>query len=138
MNKFSAMYLIRLMDSTSWVRLSVCVLPGIVISKMAGQVEALGFLALPGMLVMFLGIAIYSFWNRIKDKLLNEQSHEAGIDSADQDLVSIEHIAALCNGNFEQAVKVVSVEAKLNPLLSYQEAVNIAYKRLASATTSHI
>ena len=129
--------LLAQMDEKNWLRMLVCFMPGLIISKIAGQYPnmvtgVLGIGSLAG------GVGIFLAWNRIR----GIQADADGEDEEEEDLVAattvrtgaetarlITELVASCSGSATEALKLIETELLVTPGLTYDDAVEMAFRR---------
>lgn len=128
------------MTKFNWFRLTVCLLPGLFIAKLGSKIEALPFLPLAGSICLILGVGVYAFWGRIAEQYFGSEEDEEETEernSATSPALSMSDLVALCDGNYEEATNLVSIENQLNADISFSAAVTAAYKRKSISLKSH-
>lgn len=54
------------MDTKNWVRISVCLLPGLALSKLAGQLDAPQGVRLAGTVLLVAGAIVWLAWDKLR------------------------------------------------------------------------
>lgn len=133
------------MTKFNWFRLTVCLLPGLFIAKLGSKMEGLPYLQLAGSICLIVGVGIYAFWGRIAEQYFgSEDEDEDEEDDATEEKPSttsparsMSDLVTLCDGNYEEATNLVSIENQMNADISFSAAVTAAYQRKYLSLKSH-
>lgn len=135
--------LINQMDNKHWLRLLVCLMPGLIMSKVASYEFAPVGLQIGASLVLLLGIAGYAFWGRIRNasaddesNSLDEATNEEYVESPHRSnlapgrsLDQLKELHAACAGDFEEVLQLLRSEVALHPEQSLTAVIAEAHHR---------
>lgn len=141
MEKFgkNVLVLVDWMNRLSYVRMLVCILPGIVVAKIVAQLQLAQPAGLFATLFLFAGIIVHFQWARLRDKVLasrEEEYPDTAIDAVNDEMTVTEmkhELIALFGGNEAEANQAVMLELELDGSLTGAEALEIALRRKAAA-----
>lgn len=136
--------LIDSMNQHYWLRLVICLSPGLVLAKLFGVIDGSPRLNIVSSLVLGVGMAIYFFWEKILTHLDPSESAEPDIvqlpgetlpaddvmqKSGAQCFGLLKDLRTACQGDWEAAMRLIETEINLNSKLSFEEAVDVALRR---------
>jgi ABC-type nickel/cobalt efflux system permease component RcnA len=136
--------LVTLMDERPWLRMLVCFTPGLVIGKLAAYQPAGSVLSIVSTVLLIIGVGLYLAWGRLRAKLapgdVSDDEVVAELDdvpvaaaaaqaSASEQLHSLAELRALCGEAERESDRLISLELKVNPQLSFAEATRSALAR---------
>lgn len=121
--------LIAQMDEKHWLRLLVCVLPGLIASKVGSYDAAPSLLRTFAPLLLLAGIGVYACWKRIRrgavggaDETEDEDKEmQSAVESptleipVERSLTQISDLYRECGGDFNEVMKLLGTESKLHP-----------------------
>jgi hypothetical protein len=141
MDKSQVSAIIKKVHETHWIRLLICVGPGILLTKLGTSFESLSILKMGGTVVLILGGLIYSFWHFAAKKISkNEDVPSEPVDQSPLTsgvVITFDHLVLICKGDFKKALRLVAIESELTPDISYPDAVKNAFnKRLKDSVDS--
>jgi hypothetical protein len=138
---------IKKLDETHWLRMLVFWGPGAILTKLATEFDAPAQLKLVSMAIFGFGILLYASWKLIMKKIIHQNDEEDteveidtevtnNTDTASQPLNSVHvklmnELIFMCNGDAQNAIESISLEAQLNPQSTYLTAIEVAHRRKA-------
>lgn len=127
------------MTNLNWFRLTVCLLPGLFLTKLGTKIESVPFLQLAGTICLILGVAVYAFWGRISQQYfgINDEDFTEENESSAPNTLNMSDLVKLCDGDYEEATNLVSIENQMNADISFSAAITAAYKRKSLALKTH-
>lgn len=142
MEKFgkNLLVLVGWMNNYSYVRMLVCILPGIVVCKVVAQ---LGLEQPAGLFAtgfLFAGMIVHFQWARLKAKILAAREEDypgTAVDATNDEMTVREmkqELIALFQGNEAEANQAVMLELELDESLTGAEALDVALRRKAAAS----
>lgn len=149
----SLLKFLALLNDRAVVRLTVCLLPGILLSKVAGKLDLGETVRIASVMLVLAGGALFVFWRQVAERLLGEPEDAeveegsslppAEISRASFSPASMAELTRLCNGDKSAAMQALMIESELHPHLPTAEAISLAAHRkrveqtLASAAKGH-
>lgn len=137
--------LLEQMDEKHWVRISVCLVPGLLAGKVTSSVGAPEIVQQATSGLLLIGLIIYALWKPVRRRFSEEafQGHEANeqnvqettpehseIDKNDPDFAELmNELSGLCNGNAQEALRLVAMEYAVQDKSSYTDAIANALQR---------
>lgn len=137
-------------DSTTWLRMLICFLPGLVASKLSATLNAPLAVSLASSVLLLAGVAAFMGWYKIRTfipGLVQDQAEneviEAGVSNVQiadtQDVMHLleqmEQLRKLCSGEGEM-LALLKKEASISPEMSFPAVIEITYRRRKFETTS--
>jgi hypothetical protein len=135
--------LLAKMDEKLWLRMLICFMPGIVVSKLAGQMPG-PFIGMVGIILLIVGGAVFVMWARLRGlEPADDEEEETvekpvalapGLHQIEQRPASeysklMTELVAYYGGSGVAAVDAVATEVAVNPKLTYVEAIELAHRR---------
>lgn len=136
------------LDKRAYVRILVCLLPGIVLSKMAEQLSLGQHAKMVSVVLLLVGAGVYVGWGFIVRKVQDagmpedvaeEHMHQNHL-SPELPPSTMADLIRLCDGNKAIAMHFLMVESEIYPQVSTAEAIALAVyrkrveQRLAAST----
>lgn len=133
--------LAKKMDEKHWLRLAVLLSPGVIAWKITSVVDTAPAVRIGAVVIMGIGLATYTFWDRVKAKLTEEASEEMEVTTPTEIVSSkttsdaakyvavMKRLVALCDNNEKTALALIEDECVLEPEQSYLTAIERAYRR---------
>lgn len=142
MEKFGnrVLTLLGWMDKRSYVRMIVCIVPGIIICKIVAQLELPQPAGLIATLFMFAGMIVHFQWARLRDRILDTQEYEnpgnarEAVNEERTTAEMLQELVALFHGDEAKANEAVMLELQLDDSLTGADALAIALNRKAAVT----
>ena len=142
MEKFGngVLTLLGWMNKRRYVRMLVCIVPGIVVCKIVAQLELPQPAGLIATLFMFAGMFVHFQWARLRNRILDIQEDEGsdnGREAVNEQMTTAEmrqELVALFDGDEAKANEAVMLELQLDDTLTGADALAIALNRKAAVT----
>lgn len=115
---------LQLMDKHNFVRILVCLLPGIIFSKLSTQLGGLPVLSVLGSVWIFAGVLVWLGWSRIR------RFAEDGQPAAANDEAFANDPHALVHPSFDhhEMIRFLVSEVQRDDTITLREALNRAVK----------
>ncbi|WP_194725542.1 hypothetical protein [Noviherbaspirillum malthae] len=136
-----------LMDTKNWVRISVCMVPGLAVSKLASQLDAPEAVRLSGTVLIAIGAIVWLGWEKLRaigdsDKIevidevdLDQESRRQAPDSLPQ--VTVTELLAAYENNAHAALRAIQMEIAVVPDIAAATAIDRAARRRRAESTLH-
>jgi hypothetical protein len=133
------------MDSKNWVRISVCLVPGLVVSKLAGQLDAPEGVRLAGTVLLVLGAIVWLAWDRLRamgngeevevaeEVVLAPESHRGTMVGTPE--TTIADLLDAYGGDGHAALRAIQMEIAVSPDIGAVTAVDRATRRRRAENT---
>jgi hypothetical protein len=133
------------MDTKNWVRISVCLVPGLVVSKLAGQLDAPEGVRLTGTVLLVLGAIVWLAWDKLRamrngedDEVIEEvvlapESH--GNTLLGRPETTVADLLAAYEGDGDAALRAIQMEIAVSPDIAAATAVDRAARRKRAENT---
>lgn len=135
------------MDTRNWVRISVCMLPGLAVSKLASQLDAPESVRLCGTVLIAVGAIVWLGWEKLRaigdsDQIevadeveVEHDSRRPVLNSLPQ--VTVTELLSAYENNAHAALRAIQMEIAVVPDITAATALDRAVRRRRAESALH-
>lgn len=133
------------MDTKNWVRISVCLLPGLALSKLASQLDAPDGVRLTGTALLVLGAIVWLAWDKLRamgnandvevvdEVVQTSQAGQGTLESMPE--TSMADLLEAYGGDAHATLRAIQMEIAVSPDVAAVIAVDRAVRRRRAENT---